>query len=343
MAMALTLAEPGNLPVPDFMILNAAPDAVRDLCCVLPGSWVWLPFKSIWFGVFWGLALPTAIAFCAGYAMFRRRTSGVYVAIITLALAITAQLIIINNQPITGGVNGLPNLAYLNLFGHQFDPYATDTYYLVAIILSVVLVGLRWLMSSRAGLVLRAIQDDVSRVRFLGYKEYRYQVFFFTLSTVIASISGMLFVIVAGFASPSFLEVTFSVSMVIWAAVGGRGSLLGACLGGIAVNMVGSVASESAAFQPIWPIIIGLLFIVSVLFFPSGVAGYLDRAVRRWLNKRNKTPVIPTDPAQGSDLASESSLGEPTDSAKCKKKGERWSVRVVAGPDMSKPNKDLGA
>ena len=273
LAMSLTLAIPENNPVPELMLLNMEPDAVRDLCCVTPGSFLWIPFRSITFGMIAAIAVPSVLAGLIGYVMFKRRTTGVYVSIITLAFALIGQLLIINNQPLTGGFNGLANLALLEIGGFEFDPYGPSVYYLVAITLLVVILIARYMLSGRIGQVLKAIREDEARARYLGYDVENYKLFIFCVSAGVAGLAGMLFALTAEFASPSLMAVPFSISMVIWAATGGRASLLGACIGALLVNVIGSLASESATFQPVWPIILGGLFVFVVLVMPNGIAG----------------------------------------------------------------------
>jgi len=282
-AMALMLQHSGPDVIPKFMELNAEPDAPHQLCCIAPGTFVWIPFRQLWFGLLWGIVGPVVLALAVAAPMFYRRVTGVYVAIITLALVVALQLVIINNQPITGGFNGLAELARLSVGGVIFDPYTDNSYYLLATVLSLMLLGGRWLVTGRAGLVLRAIQSNEDRMRFLGYRVEAYKMVFFALSAAVAGLAGMMYVTVALFSSPALMAVSFSVSMVIWAAVGGRASLLGACLGAIAVNAIGDAASESQLLQPIWPLILGGLFIGTVLFLPGGFVGWLDRFVERLL------------------------------------------------------------
>jgi urea transport system permease protein len=276
MAMSLTLASPSNNPVPQLMLLNMEPNAPRDLCCITAGSFLWIPFRWQAVGVAASVLVPVAMAAVMGYAIFKRRTSGVYVSIITLAFALIVQLLIVNNQPLTGGFNGLADLAPLTIGRFEFDPYGKSTYYLVTILLALALFGARYIMTGRLGDILRAIQDDEGRVRFLGYDVENYKILVFCLSAGLAGLAGMLFVLCAEFASPTLMATGFSVSMVIWAAVGGRNSLVGACFGAILVNVVGAQASESTTFQPVWPIILGLLFVCVVLFLPNGIAGCID-------------------------------------------------------------------
>jgi urea transport system permease protein len=288
LAMSLTLAVPANNPVPDLMLLNMQPDAVRDLCCVTPGSFLWIPFRSIAVGMVAGILVPCALAAGLGFVMFKRRTTGVYVSIITLAFALIGQLLIINNQPLTGGFNGLANLALLDIGGFEFDPYGPSVYYLVAVTLLAVVLVSRCLLSARIGQVLKAIREDEARARYLGYDVENYKLFIFCFSAGIAGLAGMLFTLTAEFASPSLMATSFSISMVIWAATGGRASLLGACIGALIVNFVGSVASESATFQPVWPIILGALFVFVVLVMPNGIAGI----VKGWIGGASRPHAV---------------------------------------------------
>ncbi|MBK1867046.1 urea ABC transporter permease subunit UrtC [Taklimakanibacter albus] len=282
LAMSLTLALPENNPVPELMLLNMEPDAVRDLCCVTPGSFLWIPFRSLAVGMIAAIVVPIVLAAALGFVMFKRRTAGVYVSIITLAFALIGQLLIINNQPLTGGFNGLANLALLDIAGLEFDPYGPSVYYLVAVTLLVVILIARYLLSGRIGQILKAIREDEARARYLGYDVENYKLFIFCLSAGVAGLAGMLFTVTAEFASPSLMATSFSISMVIWAATGGRASLLGAAIGALIVNFVGSLASESAAFQPVWPIILGGLFIFVVLVMPNGLAGICKGLIERW-------------------------------------------------------------
>lgn len=282
LAMSLTLALPENNPVPELMLLNMEPDAVRDLCCVTPGSFLWIPFRSLAVGMIAAVVVPIILAAALGFVMFKRRTAGVYVSIITLAFALIGQLLIINNQPLTGGFNGLANLALLDIAGFEFDPYGPSVYYLVAVTLLVVILIARYLLSGRIGQILKAIREDEARARYLGYDVENYKLFIFCLSAGVAGLAGMLFTVTAEFASPSLMATSFSISMVIWAATGGRASLLGAAIGALIVNFVGSLASESAAVQPVWPIILGGLFIFVVLVMPNGLAGICKGLIERW-------------------------------------------------------------
>lgn len=288
-------------PVPDFMLWNAEPDAPTELCCITPGSWLWLPFQAQWFGMAMAIVLPLVIALILGSAIFRLRVSGVYVAIITLALVLLARLLLIDAQPVTNGFNGLTDLGWLTIAGYEFDPYMVSTYYIVAVSICVTLLLTRWLVSTRAGLILQSTRDDPNRARYLGYDVAAYQVFFFTVSAAIAGFAGMLYVIAAEFASPSFLDITFSISMVVWAAVGGRSSLIGAAIGAILINTIEATASETEMFQEAWKLIIGVIFVVVVVFMPQGLAGLARDALGlfgRVLARRDDRTARSSAPAE---------------------------------------------
>jgi urea transport system permease protein len=295
LAMSLKLASPTSLqqgsdkPVPDFMLWNAEPGSPTELCCINKASFLWLPFQHQWFGVFMGVVLPVAIATIIGTIVFRKRIAGVFVSIITLALVLLVRLVVIDAQPITNGFNGLTDLGWFKIGEFEFDPYIVPTYYLVAIALCVVLASARLLIETRAGLILQAIRDDQNRARYLGFDVPLYQTFFFAVSAGIAGLAGMFYVVVSEFASPTFMDLTFSITMVVWAAVGGRSSILGACIGAIVINMISATVSEIEGFAEAWKVIIGLIFVLVVLYLPRGFAGLAHDLVDRFL-ARGKAP-----------------------------------------------------
>lgn len=281
-----SLQQGSDKPVPDFMVWNAEPGSPTELCCIVPGSWLWLPFQSQTFGMIMAIVLPIVVAFLVGSAIFRLRVSGVYVAIITLALVLLVRLLIIDAQPITNGFNGLTDLGWLELFGIEFDPYMYETYYLVAVSCCLIMLAARWLVSTRAGLILQSTRDDANRSRYLGYDVAAYQIFFFVVSAAIAGFAGMLYVVAAEFASPTFLDISFSISMVVWAAVGGRSSLIGAVIGAVLINSIEASVSETEIFKEAWKLIIGVIFIFVVLLLPRGIAG-VARDFARWLEDKS--------------------------------------------------------
>ena len=294
-AMSLKLASPTSLqqgsstPVPDFMLWNAEPGAPTELCCINHGSFLWVPFQSQWFGVAMSLIAPAAVAAALGWVMFKKRVSGVFVAIIMLAMMLLVRLVLVDAQPLTNGFNGLTDLGYLMVGQFEFDPYSVATYYLVAGALALTLALTRLLTETRAGLILQAIRDDQNRARYLGFDVPAYQVFFFTVSAVIAGLAGVLYVTVAQFASPTFMDLSFSITMVVWAAVGGRASLLGACIGAILINIVEAKVSETPELVQAWRAVIGLIFVLAVLYLPRGLAGLANDVTGRVLARPRRT------------------------------------------------------
>jgi urea transport system permease protein len=276
MAMALKLKtvpiHTGPEGLPDFMVWNNL--------TALP--WFWEPFEWVGFALAAGVIVPALVAAALGWFMFRGRITGVYTAIITLAAMVVVNLVIIDQQRYTGGFNGITDLAQLQLFGITFDAYGRSTFYLVAICLTVCLfLGLA-VTKSKTGLIIQAIRDHENRVRHFGYDVAAYQIFAFSLSAAIAGVAGMLYTIVMEFASPTFLGVPLSLSVVVWCAVGGRQSLVGALLGAILVAGVQGVLSESEAFLETWTLVMGGLFVLVVLFMPKGLAGLAESIADRF-------------------------------------------------------------
>lgn len=286
MAMHLKLknsqGNPGGMP--DFMGWTNV-DAL---------PWFWQPFYSLSFTLIAGLVLPALIAGLMGVFMFRGRVTGVFVAIITLAFLVAIQLVFIEEQRFTGGQNGLTGLAALSIFGWRVDNYSLSFYYLVsACLITALLMGVV-VTRSKVGLILRAIREDAARVRYFGYDVASYETFVFCLSAAIAGWAGMLYVLVLQFASPTYMSVSFSLAIVIWCAVGGRDSLLGAAIGAIVVNLAEGRLSDM--FVEGWLLILGLLFIFFVLFLPRGLSG-LAIALVGWVKskvlRRASSPLVP--------------------------------------------------
>lgn len=280
MAMALKLrtvpVHTGSEGLPDFMVWNNVQ--------ALP--WFWKPFYSMPFALMAGIVLPALVACFLGWFMFRGRVTGVFVAIITLASMIVLSLVIIDQQQYTGGFNGITDLAQLEIFGIVFDAYSSNTYFLAAISLTVCLFLALAVTKSKGGLILQAIRDHESRVRYFGYDVALFKTTVFGISAAIAGLAGMLYTVVMEFASPTFLSVQLSLSIVVWCAVGGRQSLLGAMLGAILVAGVQGALSESETFLDSWTLVMGGLFVLIVLFLPNGLASLVDIAAGRHRRRR---------------------------------------------------------
>ncbi|WP_413205802.1 urea ABC transporter permease subunit UrtC [Rhodospirillum sp. A1_3_36] len=298
LASRTSMAQGSDSPIPDFMLWNAEPNAPVALCCINKGSFLWLPFQSLSFGLLMGILLPVTAAALIALMVFRKRISGVFISIITLALVLLARLVVVDAQPLTNGFNGLTDMAWLTIGGFEFDPYSRATYYLCAVTLTIVLVATRLLVETRAGLILQATRDDATRARYLGFDVASYQGFFFVVSAAIAGVAGMLYVVVAEFASPTFMDLSFSVTMVVWAAVGGRSSLLGACVGAILISMTQTHVSEIDGMEEAWKAIIGLIFVLVVLYLPNGLSGFAHGLIQRF-KERGIAHSIPARDGEG--------------------------------------------
>ena len=271
MAMSLKLktdaVHTGSGGLPDFMVWNN----VEKL------PWFWEPFHSLTFGILAGIFVPVLLAIILGFFIFRGRIAGVYVAIITLAVMLVVYLLIMDQQRFTGGFNGITDLFVLKMGSLEFDAYGSSAYYLITLVMTVVLFLGLLVTKSRAGLIFQAIRDDENRVRFLGYSVGTYKTAAMCVSAAIAGIAGMLYTIVMEFASPTFLAVPLSLSIVIWCAVGGRQSLMGSFLGAIIITAGQGFLSESETFLHTWTLVMGLVFILTVLFLPKGLAGAFEK------------------------------------------------------------------
>jgi len=259
----------GGPPVPDFMTWNSIDK--------LP--WWWTPFQHAWFAIPAIIVLPTLLAFIIAYANFRKRVGGVYFSIVTMALASIMSIVIIGQQGVTGGINGITNLPTFMGYSVQSDTASYVMYYVTAcLLLCAILVG-RFILKSRLGNVLIAIRDREDRIRFSGYDPALFKGFIFAVAALFSAIGGAMFTLQVGFASPSVSGIVPSIEMVIYAAVGGRLSLVGAVYGTVLVGAAKSFLSEH--FVGFWLYLIGALFIFVPMFLPKGLAGVIE-----WLRKR---------------------------------------------------------
>ncbi|TMQ33258.1 MAG: urea ABC transporter permease subunit UrtC [Planctomycetota bacterium] len=255
--------------------LLAAPDmALPDFMdyCRLPEVPVWIrPLIDIRLALTLAILLPLLISTLFGLVTFRLRIKGVFFALITQALVLAVYTLVVNQQPYTGGVVGMTYLAKLELFGHKF--VMTDMYYLITTILVICFLGCALLMRSKFGKIITAIRDNENRVLALGYNTAMYKTFIFALAGALAGLSGALFVSAYGTCGPDSLGIAWSIEAVIWVAAGGRGTLVGAILGAVLVNLANTYFNDK--YTNAWPIILGSLFIGVVLFLPDGIMGGL--------------------------------------------------------------------
>ena len=260
--------------IPDFMDWNQI--------TALPAFW--LPFKSLPLTLIAVVAVPTLLAWIVSFAMFKRRVGGVYFAIITQAVALILTVLIIGQQGYTGGVNGMTDLKTVLGWDTRTDHAKYVLYYLCVALLICSMLLCRWIQTSKAGTLLLAMRDKEDRVRFSGYDVANFRVFVFCLAAALSGIGGAMFSLQVGFMSPSFVGIVPSVEMVIFAAVGGRMSLVGAVYGTLLVNAGKTFFSES--FPDLWLFLMAALFIGVTMAFPMGLAGLWESHVVPWWAKR---------------------------------------------------------
>ncbi len=254
----------GTAGLPDFMAWNS----VEKL------PWWWEPFHHVWFTIPAILIIPAALAFLLGYANFRRRVSGVYFAIVTLSVSAIMAIVIIGQQGFTGGINGITDFKTFLGLDLDNDRAKLVMYFITAVLLLCIVAVGQFILRSRLGRVLVAIRDGGDRVRFTGYDSAMFQAFVFAVAALFAAIGGAMFTIQIGLASPALVGIIPSIEMVIYAAVGGRLSLIGAVYGAFLVNLAKTFFSEN--FVEYWIYFIGALFVIVVMFLPKGLVGILD-------------------------------------------------------------------
>lgn len=268
--------------IPDFMDWNQITS--------LP--WFWEPFKSLPLTILIILTVPALFAYFIGFAMFKRRVGGVYFAIITQAIALILSILIVGQQGFTGGVNGITDLKTVWGWDTRNDSAKYILYYLNGFLLFGAILLSKYVLNSKFGMLLLAMRDKEERVRFSGYDVSNFKIFIFCLAAMISAVGGAMFTLQVGFMSPSFVGIVPSIEMVIFCAVGGRASLIGAVYGTLFVNFGKTFFSES--YPELWLFIMGGLFIAVVMFFPDGLAGIWDKYSRKFKFFKQKSIVSTT-------------------------------------------------
>jgi urea transport system permease protein len=271
-----------NPILPDFMVfLN-----YHEL------PWFWLGFNWFGYAMLMAVLVPGVLAAVFGYLAFRSRVTGVYLSIITQALTYALLLAFFRNDMGFGGNNGMTD--FKDIFGYPLQADATRDGLLIAtaIFLSLALLGSRALVKSRFGKVLIAVRDAESRTRFLGYRPENYKLVVFVLSAIMAGIGGALYVPQVGIINPSEFAPANSIEAVIWVAVGGRGTLVGAILGAVLVNA--GKTYFTGALPDLWLFALGFLFILVTLLLPGGILGLVGRQ-----RKKPRATITPAaEPAE---------------------------------------------
>ncbi len=239
--------------------------------------WFWKPFYTLPATVALGLIIPGAVAFVIGYFGFKSRVRGVYFAILTQAITVTAWLVFSMNSMKLGGTNGLTR--FDRIAGYSLaDPDVRMALYIITLLsLAGVYLLCRYIVGSRLGRVLTAVRDNEKALRFAGYRPHVYKVFAFVAAAAVAGLGGMLYTPQMGIFTPANMEAGMSIMVVIWVAVGGRGTLSGAILGALTVNLLYSFFTSEKDFilftwkSDYWQFVLGGLFIGVVLLFPKGL------------------------------------------------------------------------
>jgi len=255
----------GNPDLPDFMVFLDWQ--------TLP--WYWQGFDMFWFAMLMVMLAPGILAFVFGWFAFRSRVTGVYLAIITQALTYALMLAFFRNEMGFGGNNGLTDFKDILGFNLQADTTRISLFVASAVALGFGYLLCRAVVNSKFGRVVVAIRDAEDRSRFVGYRVERYKLWVFVFSAVLAGIAGALYVPQVGIINPGEFAPLNSIELVIWVAVGGRGTLYGAVVGAVLVNYAKTWLT--GAFPEVWLFGLGLLFVLVTILLPRGISGLLQR------------------------------------------------------------------
>ncbi len=267
----------GNPELPDFMVFLNWTE--------LP--WYWQGMDQFWFAMIMVALVPGILAFVFGWLAFRSRVTGVYLSIMTQALTYALLLAFFRNEMGFGGNNGLTDFKDILGFSLQEDSTRVALFITTAIMLIIVLLLSQAIFKSRFGKVIVAIRDGEARARFIGYRTERYKVWLFVYSAVIAAVAGALYVPQVGIINPGEFSPINSIEMVIWVAVGGRGTLVGAIIGALLVNYA---KTKFTAIMPDgWLFALGALFVLVTLYLPKGILGVVDQFKQKRMEKQQRS------------------------------------------------------
>jgi len=237
--------------------------------------WFWYGFNHFPFAALMIVLVPGLLALVFGFLAFRSRVSGVYLSIITQALTYALMLAFFRNDMGFGGNNGFTD--FKDLLGFNLHTPGTRMVLFLATVLALggSYLLCRYIVASRAGRVIAAVRDAESRARFIGYKVESYKLWVFVFSAVLAGIAGALYVPQIGIINPGEFSPANSIEIVIWVAIGGRGTLYGAVVGALLVNYAKTYFT--AALPSMWLYALGALFVLVPLFLPRGVVGAVSQ------------------------------------------------------------------
>lgn len=251
----------GDPLLPDFMVFLNWQE--------LP--WFWHGFDQFWFAALMVLLVPGLLAYVFGYLAFRSRVTGVYLSIITQAMTYALMLAFFRNEMGFGGNNGLTDFKDLLGFDLRADSTRIGLFLASAMALAIAYLATRYIVSSRLGLASVAIRDAESRTRFIGYRVENIKLWVFVFSAMLAGIAGALYVPQVGIINPGEFSPLNSIELIIWVAIGGRGTLYGAVIGALLVNY--AKTWFTAALPEVWLFALGGLFILVTLYLPKGIVG----------------------------------------------------------------------
>jgi urea ABC transporter permease protein UrtC len=225
--------------------------------------------------------MPVALAGALGYFLFYSHVTGVYFTIITLVVTMIFQLLVSDWYWLGGmnGILGVPGFVVSLWPGLSWElDSEVKVYYLLLVASALCYLVCRYVVRSPFGLVMAAIKDNQERTEFFGYDTAYLTTVMFMISAGLAGLSGALYAHFSGFVSPPLFGLNFSTDVIVWVAVGGRGTLVGALVGAVVVNLLKAIISDF--LEVLWLLIVGVFFIVTVFFFPDGIVGTLRRM--RW-------------------------------------------------------------
>ncbi len=255
----------GNPELPDFMVFLNWTE--------LP--WYWQGFDNFAFAMLMVMLVPGLLAFLFGWLAFRSRVTGVYLSIITQALTYALMQAFFMNDFGFGGNNGLTDFKDIAGFSLLSDTTSVVLFLISSLVLVIAYLACRFITASKFGRVLVAIRDSESRTRFMGYRVEHYKLLIFVFSAVLAGIAGALFVPQVGIINPGEFSPIKSIEIVIWVALGGRGTLYGAVIGAFIVSY--GKTFFTGYFPEIWLFMLGGLFVLTTMYLPNGVVGLMEK------------------------------------------------------------------
>lgn len=275
MAMYLKLQSTGG-KITDFMHVGGLNE--------LP--LIWKPFNSLPLSLVLVMLVPAIISGLIGYFIFKKRVKGVYFSIISQALTWAGYSIFIAASPYTNGNVGITEIksVFGSIKGSANEGNMFRLFYMALALMSIVYIACNFLVGRKFGKILIAIRDGENRTYFSGYEVSLYKTFVYVLSAILAAIAGAIFVNFNGSITPAQMTISYSITMVIWVAIGGRGTIIGAVVGAFLINLC-QYNLSSGGMVEVWQYIIGILFCATILFFKGGLVGLVTEQIPSKIKK----------------------------------------------------------